>query len=242
LRSTYIISFIYDILKVMFMKWVISLGGSTFIPEKIDTNFILEFVNLIERRTILGDEFRIVCGGGMICRHYIGAIKGAKSAKEIDGFKIGTLVTRINGFLLMKFFDTNLCYDKVVINYNSWKGTSKKIVIGAGHKLGHSTDFDAFSFALAENVGRIVNVTNIPYVYSNDPKKDPEAIPLKRIFWKDYVNMIDNRFRPGDNFPFDPIASRGCMKNKINVMIVGKDLENLNRLFEGKEYNGTIIE
>lgn len=224
------------------MKWIISLGGSTFIPDKIDINFILEFVEFIEKRAILGDKFRIVCGGGMICRHYTNAIKKAKGAKDIDGFRIGTLITRVNGLLLMKFFDEKLCYDKVVVNYTTWNGTPKMIAIGAGHKLGHSTDFDAFSFAKAESVKTIINVTNTPYVYSSDPKKNPNAKAIKKISWKDYLALIDNRFNPGDNFPFDPIASRRCMKNKMRAVIVGKDLNNLNRLFNGEKFIGTIIE
>ncbi len=224
------------------MKWVISLGGSTFIPEGIDVPFIKDFVELIEERAMDGDEFRIVCGGGRICRYYTNAIKDAKGAQEIDGFKIGTFVTRVNGFLLMKFFDKELCYDKVVINYDKWNGTAKRIAIGAGHKLGHSTDFDAFSFAKAEKVRIIINVTNTKYVYDCDPNKNQNARPIKKISWTDYINMIDKSFSPGDNFPFDPIASKGCEKKQMKVMIVGRDLENLKRLFEGKEFVGTIIE
>ena len=227
---------------VIFMKWVISLGGSTFIPESIDIRFIKGFIELTEAQALKGDDFRIVCGGGKICRHYTNAIKEAKSAKEIDGFKIGTLVTRVNGFLLMKFFDGKLCYDKVVINYDKWLGTTKKIVIGAGHKLGHSTDFDALSFAKAEKVKTIINVTNTKFVYDSDPKKNNNALPIDKISWKDYIKMVDRSFKPGDNFPFDPIASRGCEKKRIKVIVVGKDLDNLKSLFEGKDFIGTTIE
>ena len=49
------------------------------------------------------------------------------------------------------------------------------ILIAAGWQPGCSTDYVAT--LIAKNIGarRLVNLTNIDYVYTSDPKKDPSA-------------------------------------------------------------------
>lgn len=54
--------------------------------------------------------------------------------------------------------------------------------------------------------------------------------------------MVGNKWSPGLNAPFDPIASKLAQVENIKVAIMnGKNLKNLENYLEGKKFKGTII-
>ena len=53
--------------------------------------------------------------------------------------------------------------------------------------------------------------------------------------------IVGDEWKPGMNIPFDPVASRDAAKAGIKVVIIGKDIENLKRCIDGKEFEGTTI-
>ena len=115
-------------------------------------------------------------------------------------------------------------------------------MIAAGWKPGFSTDFD--SVVLAEKFGAdtILNLSNIAKVYTADPKKDPDAKPLDYMSWKDYKEMAGDEWIPGFNVPFDPVATKKAAELNMKVIAAdGKNLENLQNIFDGKDFVGTVI-
>jgi len=118
---------------------------------------------------------------------------------------------------------------------------SKRVVIGAGFEPGSSTDLRAVQLAKRFGAVRVINMSNIDYVYSADPKKDPDAERLSSISWPAFRKLVGDEWDPGLNMPFDPIASREAEKLGLEVIIIGNDVVNLEKLLKGEAFKGTTI-
>jgi uridylate kinase len=97
---------------------------------------------------------------------------------------------------------------------------------------------------VAKNVGakKIINLSNIDYVYDSDPKINPNAKKIKKISWVEYRKLIPVEWNPGLNSPFDPIASKMAEEEGMEVVIMnGKPIENFIRCLDGKKFLGTVI-
>ena len=89
---------------------------------------------------------------------------------------------------------------------------------------------------------RIINLSNIDYVYDSDPKINSNAKKIEKISWKDYKALIPKEWNPGLNSPFDPIASKIAEEEKMKVAILnGKNISNLEKYLNGKDFIGTVI-
>ena len=118
----------------------------------------------------------------------------------------------------------------------------KPVAIAAGWKPGWSTDYCAVTLCQDYNIGSVINLTNIDHVYNKDPKKDPTAKPLSDMTWETYRGMVGDAWAPGMNAPFDPVASKLAQDLDITVKIIsGKNLENLEKALDNKEFVGTTI-
>jgi uridylate kinase len=116
-------------------------------------------------------------------------------------------------------------------------------MVAAGWRPGWSTDYVATILAERFKSNTLINLSNINYAYDKDPKKFKNAKIIKTIDWKGFRKIVGNRWSPGLNAPFDPIASALAQKIGLRVIITnGKDLENLENIFNQKKFTGTIIE
>ena len=85
-------------------------------------------------------------------------------------------------------------------------------------------------------------MTNVDQVYDKDPKKFPDAKPLVATTWKSYRVLAGDKWTPGLNLPFDPIASKLADELGVTVKILnGNNLDNLAKALDGKEFKGTTI-
>jgi uridylate kinase len=217
---------------------VISLGGSLICPEELDIDFIGKFVKLI--RDEKDKRFIIICGGGRICRKYQEAAKSLNKIKKDDLDWIGIMASRINAEIVRSVFSDEAYEFLVKDPYEEFE-TDKRIIIGAGYKPGSSTDLRAVQLADRFHAKTVINMSNITHVYSDDPKINPDAERLEHISWEDFRKMVGNQWTPGMNAPFDPIASKKAEEKGMNVVIIGKDLDNLRKVLDGEDFVGTTI-
>ncbi|MFA6533646.1 MAG: UMP kinase [Patescibacteria group bacterium] len=222
---------------------VISLGGSVVAPEEgiIDYLFLKKFKAIIIRQVKKGTRFIIVVGGGKTARIYQGAAKkvGQLVPEDIDW--IGIYATRLNGHLLRTIFRQ---YAQPKINTKPFKVErfNRPILIGAGWRPGFSTDFDAVKLAIGHGASVVINLSNIDFVYSADPRKDKNAKKLEKISWLDFLKLVGKKWTPGANLPFDPIASRLAAKKHLPVLIMaGRDLKNFEGYLNSGKFKGTVI-
>lgn len=222
--------------------YIISLGGSLVVPSAgIDWKFLKKFRTLILKQINKGKKFYLIVGGGVICRNYQkAAAKVIKlTAKDLDW--LGIEATRLNAHLLRTIF-YDVAYPKIIQNPAKIIKTKKKIIISGGWKPGSSTDYVAIMLAKKYRIKTIINLSNIDYVYDRDPKKHKDAKPIKEISWPDFRKIVGNKWRPGQNVPFDPVASRLAKRLGLEVVIMnGKKLDNLGNYLAGKQFKGTVI-
>lgn len=221
---------------------VISLGGSLVAPEEIDAVFIKNFRDLIIGYARKGFKFIIVCGGGKTARKYQGAAKSITRISKEDADWLGILATRINAFLLKSVFGEFVCPNIIENPLGKIDFGKKVILFSGGWKPGRSTDYLSVLLAKRFGADKILNLTNIDYVYDKDPKKFKDAKRIKNIHWKEFRKLIPKKWSPGLNAPFDPIASKEAEKTGLEVAILnGKKLKNIENYLNGKNFIGTLI-
>ena len=223
---------------------VLSVGGSIVAPDKVDTVFIIKFKKAI-LEYLNGDSDRrlvFVVGGGGPARSYQKAYREIVEEPDTDSQDwIGIMATRLNGELLKGVF-TDLCPDPVVTNPTSIKSFKGRILVAAGWKPGFSTDND--SVLLAENIGAdtVINLSNIKKVYSADPKLDTNAVPLDHITWSEMRKLVGDKWVPGVNVPFDPVATKRASELNLKVITAaGNDIKNMKKILVGSNFEGTTI-
>jgi uridylate kinase len=217
---------------------VISLGGSIIVPDQIDMNFLNEFKRVI--LSLENERFVIICGGGKVCRRYQDAAKETGEISKEDLDWIGIRATRLNAELVRTCFGDD-AYGKVIHDPNEPIDATRRIIVGAGFEPGSSTDLRAVQLAKRFGAVRVINMSNIDYVYSADPKKDSHAERMERISWPAFRKLVGNEWDPGLNMPFDPIASREAEQLGLDVAIIGNDMLNFEQLLKGEEFRGTTI-
>jgi uridylate kinase len=226
--------------------YIISLGGSLIVPDEIDTGFLKNFKNLIVSQVKRGKKFVIITGGGKIARNYSGAAKKLGDLNPDDLDWLGIHATRLNAHLIRTIFK-KYARPRIITNPHSkeeFKNSSNyPIIVAAGYRPGVSTDFDAVVIAEQYGIHEILNLSNIDYVYNKDPNRFADAQPLANIIWKDFRKMVGDKWDPGLNTPFDPIAAKLAQKIGLKVAILnGKKILNIKNYLEDKKYKGTVIQ
>ncbi|MFH2062732.1 MAG: UMP kinase [bacterium] len=222
--------------------FVLSLGGSLINPDgRVDDRYLGRFRSLILAQVKLGRKFAIICGGGSLAREYQRASSAVVrlTSRELD--LLGIEATRMNGHLVRTVF-RDMAHPEMVLNPTLPLRVRHSIVVSAGWKPGCSSDYEAVLLAKKLAASTVINLTNIDYVYDRDPKRHPDARPLKEMGWKEYRKLVGSKWVPGSNLPFDPVASKLAHESGLRVIIAdGGRLDNLKKILDGDRFRGTVI-
>lgn len=228
-------------------KIVISLGGSLIVPiGGISIDFLTKFNRLI-RKLLEKDptcQFFLVVGGGSTARHYIEMGRKIVGHELLDDDLdwIGIHTTRLNAHLVRTIF-RDISHPKIIKHYEIIRKVDESMVIAAGWKPGWSTDFCNTLICEDYGVKTIINLSNKDYIYDKDPNIYSDATAIKNIKWKEFRKLVGEKWIPGMNVPFDPVASKKAEELKLTVINMrGNNFENLERYFNGEEFIGTVIE
>ena len=220
---------------------IISLGGSIVNPNLPDPDFINIFKALILEEIKNGKRFVIIVGGGKTCRNYQDALSKTITASTTDLDWIGIYATHLNAQLVRMSFG-DVAANEIVIDPSVLQTFSKAVIVGAGWKPGWSTDYDAVMMAKQVGAKKIINLSNIEYVYDKDPKKYDDARKITESSWADFRVLLPKEWISGLNSPFDPIAAQEAESLGIEVAIMnGRNIENLKKYLDGEKFIGTII-
>jgi uridylate kinase len=227
------------------MTTVLSLGGSIVAPEGPDPAFLSSFMDLVREHLAAAPERRLilVVGGGGPARRWQSAYRESGGTPENHDAQdwIGVMATRLNA-QLVKALLGDLCPQEVVTDPTSLSIFMGRVLVAAGWKPGFSTDYDAVLLAERFGAGRILNLSNIAKVYTDDPRTNPAARPVDAISWADFRAIVGDEWSPGKNTPFDPVATRKAAELGLTVVCAaGRDLDNLRRILEGEGFVGTTI-
>jgi uridylate kinase len=233
----------YPIHKTKNKQIVISLGGSLIVPNEVDIKYLTKFRTFILNQLENGWRFFIVTGGGAQARRYIDAgnkiTNGEISKEDMDW--LGVHSTRFNAHLIRTIF-RNEAQPLIVRNPEEDEIKNKKIVVVSGWKPGWSTDFVSGKIAQRINAPYVINLSNIKQVYTDDPRKNPNAKPIEKMNWKDFRKMVGSKWIPGMNSPYDPIAAKLAEKENQTVLVMdGINLKNIEKLLTTGDFEGTVL-
>ncbi len=221
---------------------VLSLGGSLIIPpEGFNRKFLKGFKKMILSHIEEGYRFIIVCGGGATSRKYQDAVKDITKlvAEDIDW--IGIHATRLNAHFMRTIF-REWANPEVIKNPTRKIEWKEGILLASGWKPGWSTDYDAVKLAELYGAEKVINLSNVVYIYNEDPKINKNAKKIKDITWKKFRKIVGDEWVPGSNLPFDPIASREAEKLGLSVIVMnGTKLKEVEKAIKGKKFRGSLI-
>lgn len=220
---------------------VVSVGGSLIVPDGIDTGFLTLFKALILDKVKKGFTFSIIAGGGKTARRYQEAANAVTPLSPQDTDWIGIHATRLNAQLMRNIF-VGYAHPEVIHNPTVDINADEPIIIASGWQPGFSTDYCAVLIAKNLGAARLVNLSNIDYVYTADPKKNPQAKKIEKISWADFRKIIPDRWDPGLSSPFDPVAAKEAESLGLEAAIInGAKLGEFSNYLDGKPFVGTII-
>lgn len=223
---------------------VMSVGGSLIVPDHIDTTFLTTLKNLVEHQiATCGRRFIIIAGGGKTARRYQEAAGKVSDLDPEDIDWIGLHATRLNGHLLRTIF-RDTAHPEMITNPDDILDVPKtaSLIIAAGYRPGASTDLRAVQ--IARNVGahRLINLSNIDYVFTADPRVHKDATRIEDITWHEFLKLIPTEWSPGLSSPFDPVAAREAEARHIEVAIInGTHPEEVEHYINNESFVGTRI-
>lgn len=226
---------------------IISVGGSLIVPNGgIATDFLKKLNDFI-REELAKDtkrQFFLIIGGGATARHFIEAgreIVGHDLTHE-DMDWLGVHGTTLNAHLVRTIF-RDIAHPKLIRHYDIIRKVYEPVVVASGWKPGWSTDYCATLLCEDYGVKTVLNLSNIEQVYDKDPRKFPDAKPLKKLSWNQMREIVGDRWTPGLNAPFDPIAARKAQELGIKVVVMsGSDFTNVGNYLADKPFKGTVIQ
>ena len=224
---------------------VISVGGSIIAPDKVDYAFLSDFRDMIVSYLSGNAEAKLifVAGGGAPARVYQDALRhiDPDAPAEMQDW-LGIRATHLNGMLLRAVFSRYVSDELVTDPTAEGIAFGGRILVAGGWKPGFSTDTDAVYLARRFGGRTVINLSNIKKVYTDDPRKNPDATPIDRISWPEFRKIVGYEWNPGLNAPFDPIASGIAEENGMTVIAAdGRNIENTRAILEGRPFEGTII-
>src|SRR3989344_1274185 len=216
---------------------VMALGGSIIVQEKINTEFLGIFRDFILKFLEEDKNFIIVAWGGSVAREYQNAASEIINLSDEDKDWIGIHGTRINAHLLRAiFFDVAhpVVLDdptKEIENEDKYN-----LFVASGWKPGWSTDYVAVMLAKRFNTKNVVIATRISHVYSDDIEKNGDAVQLEKLSWKQYREMVGDKWIPGMKSPVDPIAAKLAESEGMEAVgLKGTELDNMAKMLGGED-------
>jgi len=226
--------------------FVVKIGGSLLFTqnEQINEGLISEYARTI--RTVFTKEkekFVVVVGGGKVARKYISASR-ALGGTETYNDLIGIEVAKLNARLLIAALG-DVATPVLPGSFQEFQAINtftEKVIVCGGFTPGQSTNAVAAALAEETQATKLINLTNVDGVYSEDPQKNPRAKLLQRISIKEFKVLLQNQRTAAGNYPlFDLTALQIIQRSKIPLVIAnGKDAGNLTKILKG-ETIGTEI-
>ncbi len=220
---------------------IISLGGSLIIPkEGFDIKFLRDFRKLI--LSFAGNyKFILICGGGSTARNYIKAAADVSKISREEMDWLGIDATKLNAHFVRTIFGAAAHRD-IIADPTKKINCKENILIGAGWRPGCSTDFDAVMLAETYGAKKVINLTDIDYLHDKNPKIYPDAKKIKIIDWAGFRKIVGDKWTPGANTPFDPVATRAAQKLKLELILAnGKKINNLKKIIKGDKFTGSVV-
>jgi len=231
-----------------FKRILLKLSGEALAGEQdfgIDINVLNSFVKEISEIIDLNVQVAIVVGGGNIFRGLQGIEKGFDRVK---GDSMGMLATTINAIAIQSVFEsigkkarvlTSTLMEPYAERFSKQRAVDSlekgEVVIfagGTGNPF-FSTDTASALRAIEIEADALLKGTNVDGVYTEDPKKNPQATKYETITFKE---TIDKQLKVMDLTSFTM-----CYQNNMPIVVFKmSDKDSLKRIINGEKI-GTLV-
>ena len=232
-----------------YKRVLIKISGEALAAEKktgFDFDFVSSVCSAVKQAADAGVQVGIVIGGGNFWR---GVKDGAGKVERVSADRMGMLATAMNCLAVCDVF-RQLGADARILTAMDIQGVGERfdarkaieylergsIVLfacGSGHPF-FSTDTAAVLRAAEIHADAILLAKNIDGVYSDDPRKNPEAVRFDAI---SYDEVLARHLAV-----MDTTATSLAMDNAIPVIVFAlAEPENIGRVLEGEKL-GTIVQ
>jgi uridylate kinase len=220
----------------------VKMGGSVLAPDEVNLDYVQKVAKIL-LKVAKQHRLYVVVGGGKLARTFITTCRKLH-ADESFCDEVGIEVSRLNARVLISALGA-AAYPEPAKDFHEAivAGQTYKIVIMGGTHPGHSTDAVCAMLAEKARADRIVRVTNVEGVYSDDPRMNPKAELLKKITGSELVKICSRTLgKAGSSGAFDHLAAKIIARAGIPTsVVIGKDLPNLEAALYGRKFKGTEI-
>lgn len=234
--------------KPVYKRVVIKISGEALAGEKktgFDFDFVTKVCQTVKRCAEMGVETSIVIGAGNFWR---GVKDGAGKVERVSADRMGMLGTAMNCLAVADVFkqigadarvQTAVDIQGVGERYSTQKsieymekGSIVLFACGTGQPF-FSTDTAAVLRAAEIHADAILLAKNIDGVYSDDPRKNPNAVKFDEI---SYDEVLARHLAV-----MDTTATSLAMDNSIPVIVFGlAEPENIVRVLQGEKIGTTV--
>jgi len=193
------------------MALVIKLSGRIFEDEEL----VLRYAQIIKARR---DKVGVVTGGGEVARRYISVARRGGASNTFQDL-LGIYASRLNALLLISLLDN--AYPRVPTNIEEFLEAWRihQVVVSGGFQPGQSTATVAALVAEAVGASALLNAANIDAVYSDDPRKNPDAERIPELTYDEFEKILRSSSLPGGYELMDvwslSILKRSCVTTYV---------------------------
>jgi uridylate kinase, putative len=193
------------------MALVIKLSGRIFEDEEL----VLRYAQIIKARR---DKVGVVTGGGEVARRYISVARRGGASNTFQDL-LGIYASRLNALLLISLLDN--AYPRVPTNIEEFLEAWRihQVVVSGGFQPGQSTATVAALVAEAVGASALLNAANIDAVYSDDPRKNPDAERISELTYDEFEKILRSSSLPGGYELMDvwslSILKRSCVTTYV---------------------------
>ena len=223
---------------------VLKLSGSLFFSEEFE-RVASTLIKVLKKNSSL--RLVIVAGGGSTAREYIGIARklGADQATQDE---IGIAVSRVNAQVLAAAMG-GVARQEVpkslseMVKLSELDTSSRHAVVMGGLHPGQSTNAVGALAAEKLKAKQFLNATDVDAVYSKDPKKYPDAKPIRKVTASELEKILGSESMQAGGYDLmDPIALKLIERSRIPTWIMkckSKVIEKA--LVEGKPEGTEIV-
>lgn len=221
----------------------IKLSGHILFPSFDVMPNLKPYAEVVKKIKSMGHIPYVVIGGGEPARYYI-RIARENGADESTCDYIGISIANINARIFANLLGDEAYYF-IPSNFQELDIaiSSGKIVVMGGLQPGQSTN--AVSSIVAERTKSkvLIITTDVDGVYTNDPKKYPNAKKYDSIRVDELIKLLgDQGIKAGEYELLDSVALKIIKRSKILTKIVnGRDPNNILRAFLDEKIGTTIL-
>ena len=227
---------------------IVALGGSLLRPEIEERHTWLEgLVSVIRDRASMNDKIGIVVGGGAPAREGIELARPMISDEShLD--KIGIAATRLNATIVREALsDAGVPVSGTIpksIDEAVLLLEKRQVVVMGGTNPGHTTDAVAIRFAVSSGATKCIIATNVPKVFDEDPKHNPNARAHDFLTHDQLLEIIgvSEHSKAGVSQIVDPVGAKEAAENGLTLNILdGRIIDLIKEAIVDGDFQGTEV-